>query len=245
MNTTKYLAGIRKDMGNQWNNAGGNYRNASGGRLLNSPGHSGQRTGNWNANGSANAYPSADPIILQISNASAAAVANFDVFGAGQYLTGSNGGGTWSNSGNFTLLGVTISSVYASVSYQQILNSTQNQPFTVGSVYLQSVTGTTQQVSDVYSLTSNNQNGELYTKPIKPFLDAYQYQNGITYNTTSFNMGALTKLTWSTIYASAVFQISIFPAQMISPEQALNGGQVQSRFTRPQVLGSLRGGGSQ
>lgn len=242
--TNSYLAKIRNNM-TGWNNASGtkNFRNMQGRQLQNSPGMVGQRTPNWNANGSSNAMPNAQPMIIQVSNASAAAVSNFDIFGAAQYLTGNYGGGTWSNNGNFTLNGVTISSLFAGVSYQQILSSTQNNPFTAGGVYLESVTGSTQQVADVYNLTSQSPDGQLYTMPIKPYKDAYQFQNGITYNTASFNMGSLTKLSWQTIYASAVFQVSIFPAQIIDPSNALNGSNVSQNFGRPNVVGSLRGGG--
>ena len=221
-----------------------NWRNASGpgNQLQNGPGNVGRRTPGWNANGSANARPSASPIIIQVTNNSTDAVSNFDIFGAGQYLFGNFGGGSWSAGGSFTLSNVTISSVFSNVSYQQILANTQTNPFTAGSVQLESVSGSTQQVSDVYQLTSVDSFGKQYTSPIKPFKDAYQFQNGITYNTESFNMGTLTKMTFSTIYASAVFQISIFPAQIVDPNAALNGGNVQQNFGRPNVIGNLRGG---
>lgn len=244
-NTNQIITAVRHNMTGYRNANGnsGNFRNASG-ALQNSPGNAGRRAPGWNANGSANAFPTSDPIIIQVSNASASAVSNFDVFGAAQYLTGNNGGGTWSASGNFTLNGVTITSLFGtSISYQQILSSTQNNPFTAGGIYLESVTGSTQQTSDVYNLTSQSSDGQVYTKPIKPYKDPYQFQNGITYNTVSFNMGSLTKLTWQTIYASAVFQISIFPSQVIDPSAALNGNNVAMAFGRPNVIGNLRGGG--
>lgn len=244
-NTNEYLQNIRHSI-KSWRNAAGgtpNFKNMTGNRMLqNSPNNTGNRTPGWNANGSGNAMPTSDPIIIQISNASAASVSGFDVFGAAQYLTGNYGGGTWSASGNFTLNGVTISSLFgSSISYQQILSSTQNNPFSAGGVYLESVTGSTQQVADVYGLTSQSTDGQVYTKQIKPYKDAYQFQNGITYNTVSFNMGSLTKLTWQTIYASAVFQVSIFPAQIIDPSNALNNGNVSQSFNRPNVIGNLRG----
>ena len=236
-----YLSAVRSQAGSRYNNAGGNFHNAGGPQLLNSPSNRGMRPGNWNANGSANSFPSAQPLIVQVSNASAAAVSGFDVFGAGQYLTGAFSGGTWSNAGNFTLNGVTISSVMPNVSYQQILQSTINNPFTAGGVYLQSITGATAQVTDIFSVTSVNQYGSSYSTPIKPFLDSYQFQASVIYNTAEFNMGNLTKLTWNTIYASAVFQITVFPAGMVTPEAALNGNRVQNMYTRPQVVSSLRG----
>ncbi len=232
-NTNQYINDIRNQMQT--------FRNASGGGpMQNSPYNVGRRTPGWNANGGANARPDSPQIIIQVTNNSTAPVSNFDVFGAGEYLYGNYGGGSWSNSGDFTLNNVTITSVFNSVSYQQVLANVQNNPFTAGSVYMESVSGSTQQVADVYQLTSVNQSGESYTKPIKPYKDAYQFQNGITYNNNSFNMGTLTKLTWTTIYASAVFQISIFPSQIIDPNAALNGGNVQQAYSKPNVIGNLR-----
>ena len=210
------------------------------GQLANSPGTTGMRPRGWSANGSANAMSTAPQYIIQVSNASAAAVSNFDVFGAAQYLMGGFGGGTWSGAGDFTLNGVTITSVFGNVTYQQILNSSMAQPFTAGGVYLQAITGNSAQISDVYQLNSTSAGGEQYSKSIKPFIDPNQFQNGITYNNQSFNVTSLTKLTWKTIYASAVFQITIFPANIIDPSQALNNGAVQSQFNSPKVIGNLK-----
>ena len=170
---------------------------------------------------------------MQISNASAATyTGGFDVLGAFQYLMG--GTGTWAN-GSFTLNGITISSVFTTVTYQQILFASQSQPFQVGAVYLQSIAGNANQVSDVYTLTTQSTAGETYSRPIKPFINPNQFQSTITYNNNAFVVNGYTKLTWTNIYASAVFQISLFPAAVIDPAQALNGSSVQSSFVAPNV----------
>jgi len=224
-NINRYLSAAR-------NRASGTYNNASG---RSTPvNNSGSATSVFKANG---AQPTAAPVapayILQVSNSSAVTyTSGFDVLGAFQYLMGSSG--TWSN-GSFTLNGITISSVFTTVTYQQILWSTQSSPFQVGSVYLQSITGSANQVSDVYTLTSQSTSGETYSKPIKPFVNPNQYQNTITYNNSAFVINGYTKLTWSNIYASAVFQISLFPAAVIDPAQALNGSTVQNNFSAPSV----------
>ena len=46
-------------------------------------------------------------------------------------------------------------------------------------------------------------------------------------------------MTWANIYASAVFQLAIFPANIIDPSQALNAGAVQSNYGAPKVIGNL------
>ncbi len=235
---SKYLDRV-KNM-NQFKNANGGFRNAGGNQLVNVPGQGGRRAPGWAANGGGNAMSAAPQYILQVSNQSAQNVSGFDVFGASQYLMGNNGGGTWSNNGNFTLNGVTISSLFTTVSYQQILTSSMGNPFGVGGVYLESISGNAAQVTDVYTITSQDAGGKLYSEPIKPFLDPNQFQSGVTYNNAQFNMNALAKITWNTIYASAVFQITLFPAQIIDPSQALNQNQVQSRFGGPKVIGNLK-----
>lgn len=239
----QYIANARAQMRNTYNNATGpasGYRNMTGSALPNAPGRTGNRAQGWAANGSGNAMPATAQYIFQISNASAAAVNNFDLFGAGQYLSGGYGGGTWSAAGNFTLNGVTISCVFGTISYQSALAAFNSQPFVAGGVYLESVTGSTQQVSDVYTLYSQDPGGELYAKPIKPFKDPYQFQNGITYNNSSFVINTLTKLSFGIIYASAVFQITLFPAQVVDPTQALNNGSVNTYYGKPRVVGNLQ-----
>lgn len=242
--TQQYLSDARSQMRGSYNNATGpssnRFHNMAGSQLANKPGQGGGRPQGWAAAGSGSAMPATAQYIIQISNASAAAVSSFDLFGAGQYLNGGNGGGTWSNNGNFTLNGVTISSLFNTISYQSMLAAFNTQPFVAGGVYLESVTGSSQQVSDVYTLTSQDAGGELYSKPIKPFKDPYQFQNGITYNNTSFVINTLTKLTWTTIYASAVFQITLFPAQVIDPTQALTNGSVNTFYGKPKVIGNLQ-----
>ncbi len=241
-NTNAYLQTIRANARN-WSNASGNsgnFRNMQGRMLQNSPGNLGNRAPNWNANGGGNAMPSAQPMIIQISNQSAVDVADFSIFGAAQFLSGNYGGGTWSNAGSFTQNGITVSSTFSSVSYQQILSTTQNNPFSAGMVYLQSSAGNPQQISDVYNITSQSPDGQLYTLPIKPYIDPYQFQTGITCNNSQFNIGSLTKISWQKIYASAVFQLTIWPAQVIDPSNALNNNNVAQNFSKPQVIGNLR-----
>lgn len=246
MKTSDYLAQVRRNMGN-WNNASGNtgnFKNASGGNLMNRPGTMGRNTPGWNASGQSDNLQPSDPLIIQITNNSTDIVGPFSIFGAAKYLYGNYGGGTWDADGNLTIDNVTISCLYESITYQQFLVSTQNNPFSVGSVYMEVTDGPTQQASDVYSLTSQSPSGDLYTKPIKPYKDQYQFQNGVTYNTKAFNIGALTQITWKKIYASVSFQISFFPFASVDPGAVLSGNSATQGFARPNVIGNLRAPGS-
>lgn len=227
------IQNFRQGMGQKFNNFGGN-------QLANSPGSQPMRSPGWNANGGSNAGAIAPQYIIQVSNSTNTSVSNFDVLGASIYLNGSFGGATWSNSGNLTLNGVTISSVFGNISYQQILASSSTKPFTVGGVYLQSIAGSSAQVTDIYQVTSQTAGGELYQSQIAPALDSYQFQSSVIYNNTSFNIEPLTKLTWSLIYPNAVFQIRFFPSNIIDAANALSGGQVQTGYQKPRVIGTLR-----
>jgi len=235
-NQRQVITNYRNQMGKRFNNFGGN-----GTLPANSPMRTGMVSPSWNgASGNPQANGQAPQYIIQISNASAGAVMNFDVFGASIYLAGNTGGGTWTANGSLVVNNVTISSVLPNVSYQQILTSSAYKPLTVGGVYLQSVAGSTTQVTDVYQLTSQTAGGDLYQSSIAPILDGYQFQAGITYNNTSFVLETLTKLTWSQIYPLAVFQIRIFPAAIIDNAATLTGGQSNASFNKPVVIGNLR-----
>jgi len=233
-NINRYLSSARNRAMGSYNSAAGQVGTAGVGRALANSAASSTRAMNFATGTAASPAAAVAPTyIIQISNSSAATyTGGFDVLGAFQYLFGSNG--TWLN-GSFTLNGITISSVFTTVSYQQILFSTQAQPFQVGAVYLQSITGNANQVSDVYTLTTQSTAGETYSRPIKPFINPNQYQNTITYNNSAFVVNGYTKLTWTNIYASAVFQISFFPAAVVDPAQALNGASVQSNYVAPNV----------
>jgi len=239
-NINRYLANARNRASQTYHNATGRNQIGTAGsprQLVNiggrMPAQGFSAAGDASSQAAAAVAPS---YIIQISNSSNATyTGGFDVLGAFQYLYGNYGGGTWNNAGSFTLNGITISSVYTTVNYQQILSSTQSQPFQVGAVYLQSVQGNANQVSDVYTLTTQSTAGELYSRPIKPYINPNQYQNTITYNNSAFVINGYTKLTWSNIYASSIFQISFFPAAVIDPAQSLNGTSVQAQYTAPNV----------
>ena len=232
-NINRYLASARNRASQRWNNASGNQIGTAGannGAMLN---RGGAPAPGFSATGAAPAAAVSPTYIIQISNSSASTfTGGFDVLGAFNYLFGS--AGTWAN-GSFTLDGITISSVFTTVTYQQILFASQAQPFQVGAVYLQSIDGNANQVSDVYTLTTQSTAGETYSRPIKPYINPNQFQSTITYNNSAFVVNGYTKLTWTNIYASAVFQISFFPAAVIDPAQALNGSSVQSNFVAPNV----------
>ncbi len=110
------------------------------------------------------------PYILTVSNASNAAV-SIDVFGAYIYL---NNAGF--SAGSLTVSNVTISSGLSNTTYYNLLNQSSVSPFTIGSTLISSVNGTTSQVLQPLTLTTQDANGNQAVKILTPTIDPYQNQ---------------------------------------------------------------------
>ena len=95
------------------------------------------------------------PYIITVSNASNAAV-SVDVFGAYIFL---NSAGFTGNNGSLVLNNVTISSNLSNTTYFNLLNQSSVSPFTIGSTLISSVIGTTSQVLQPITLTTQDANG--------------------------------------------------------------------------------------
>lgn len=227
----------------RWNNANGPVRRpiqrrATGTLLANTPASS-PVAPQFMATGTT-AATAAPAYILRVTNNSAANVSNFSIFGANQYLTGNYGGGTWDANGNFTIQGVTIAAQFGqTVSYQQMLASSQQSVFTAGGVYVRNITGAGNQAAEPYTISTVNSDGSQYIQPISPLVAPTQFQTGITYNVQAFNINGMSKITWGFIAASTSFEVRIFPSGVIDPSLALNGQSPATQFGSPQVVGSL------
>jgi len=184
-----------------------------------------------NAAGAAPAAQS-QPYIITISNASAVAVSNFDVLGAYTYI---NAGG-WSN-GSLTVGAVTISSAISNVTYQQFLYQSMTQPFSVGLTYIQSVTGSTAQITETFVLNTKDANGNQMLRTIVPIIDPYQQQQGIVAVKQLYSIDGFTMLTFSTIQASVVFRVHFFPAANINLATGLTGAPVSQNYSNPNITG--------
>lgn len=191
------------------------------------------------AAGGGNQAPNVAPLFgIQVTNSSTSAVSNFDILGAyanmGQSPTVAGQAGSWS-SGNLTYSGVTISTLFSTLTYQQFLTSTPTQQFKVGGIYLQVTTGSNQMAYDQFTVQTGSQSGATQSLPIKPFLSPNQYQAGVTMNYCSFIVDGFTKLVWNTLYASTTIQISFFPETTINASAALNGGGVVGSYNQAPI----------
>ena len=169
------------------------------------------------------------PYIITVSNASNAAV-SIDVFGAYIYL---NNGGF--SSGSLTVSNVTISSGLSNTTYYNLLNQSSVSPFTIGSTLISSVNGTTSQVLQPLTLTTQDANGNQAVKILTPTIDPYQNQSGVIELKQAFRIDGFTKLTFS-IYASTSVQFQFYPADNINIARGLAGAPVSKQYGNPQLI---------
>lgn len=209
----------------------GGYRNIVG-NSLNVLGPVAQgRTAYATGQGGGNNSPQSQPYILLVSNASASAVSNFDVLGAFTYI-----GNSGFANGSLTISGVTISSAISNVNYQQFLYQSMQQPFSVGLTYIESITVATQ-ITTTFTLNTQDANGNQLLRTIVPTIDPYQQQSTIVAVKQLYAIDGFTKLTFSTISASAVFRIHFYPSTNINLAAGLQGQSVAQQYGNPNIVG--------
>ena len=210
----------------------GGYRNYSGAGSFNqAAGVGAEQKFSANGMGGGNNAPQSQPYIITISNASASAVSNFDVLGAYTYLNN-----TFTN-GSLTISGVTISSSISNVNYQQFLYQSMNQPFSVGLTYIESVSGSSSQITQTFTLNTQDANGNQLLRTIVPTIDPYQQQSTIVAVKQLYSIDGFTKLTFSTVAASAVFRVHFYPASNINLAAGLQGSSVAQQYGNPNIVG--------
>jgi len=218
-----YLANARNFANENYSNANGNYRNFApnmvGGRQV------------MSADGGAASAAQSQPYIITISNASASAVSNFDVLGAFTYINN-----TGFVNGSLTISGVTISSAISNVTYQQFLYQSMNQPFSVGLTYIESVTGTSSQITTPFILNTQDANGNQALRTIVPTIDPYQQQTSVLAVKQLYRIDGFTKLTFSTIYSSVQFRLHFYPSDNINLANGLAGAPVAQQYSSPNVV---------
>lgn len=174
------------------------------------------------------AMRTSQPYIITISNASATSVSNFDVLGAYQYL----GTGTFV-AGSLVSGQITVTSAISNVTYQEFLYQSMNSPFAVGLTYIESVDGSTTQVSQTLTLNTRDANGNQALKTLVPTIDPYQQQSGIVALNQLYDIDGFTKITISTILPQAVFRMHFYPRANLNVARGLRGNQVAADFGSP------------
>ena len=188
----------------------------------------------YRADGDMAAAPSlmrSQPYIITVSNASASAV-SVDIFGAYIYLNG--GTGSFS-SGSLTVSSVTISSGLSNTTYYNLLNQSSVSPFTIGSTLISSVNGTTSQVLQPITLSTQDANGNVATKILTPVIDPYQQQSGVIELKQAFRIDGFTKLTVQ-MFATSSVQFQFYPADTINIARGLSGAPVSKQYGNPKII---------
>lgn len=236
MSIRNYINNARNNSSQRYADWTGNGAPANGGfrnMVGNSLGANGQVVGQnmRPANGGNNA-PQSQPYIITISNASAASVSNFDVLGAFTYINNAGFSG-----GSLTVNGVTISSAISNVTYQQFLYQSMQQPFSVGLTYIESISGSSSQITQTFTLNTQDANGNQLLRTIVPTIDPYQQQSTIVAVKQLYSIDGFTKLTFSSVAASAVFRIHFYPASNINLAAGLQGASVAQQYGNPNIVG--------
>ena len=191
--------------------------------------------------------PTSQPYIITISNASATSVSNFDVLGAYFYINGNSMPSTPTgvvsfSSGSMVVTGtgfnINVSSGIANVTYQQLLYQSMNSPFSVGMTYIQSTAGSQSQITQAINLTTQDANGNQAVKAIIVTIDPYQQQTGVVAVKQLYRIDGYTKLTFSTILPSVVFQVQFYPADNINLARGLAGRPASRQFGKPNIVKS-------
>jgi hypothetical protein len=168
---------------------------------------------------------------IVVTNASASAVSNLDLFGASRNLYAPTIGGAsaaFNSAGALVSGGVTIQTLYSSsITYLEFLSSTMTQVFNVGSIHMTVTTGNNNQSYQTFLTTQKSQSGRLVTDPNTPLLDPATQQAGVSQSYVDFAINGLASMSWSSFFASTTLQISFFPSTTIDPANALVGQQVQ------------------
>jgi hypothetical protein len=250
MSVRNYINNARNQAHQNYSGFTGNPANNSGGygNYVNYVGNDSVGNRTVLANGGMNA-PQSQPYIITISNASGVSVTNFDVLGAYTYLNGtsmpstpagtvsfSSGSMTVTNSGatGFT---ITVSSAITNVTYQQFLYQSMNQPFQVGLTYIESVGGSSAQITTPITLNTQDANGNQMLRTIIPVIDPYQQQSTIVAIKQLYAIDGFTKLTFASIFPTVTFRVHFYPATNINLASGLAGAPVAQSYTNPMISG--------
>jgi len=181
--------------------------------------------------------PTSQPYILTVTN-TGAAFSNLDILGSFLYISNSTYG-TWT-AGSYVVTNgggtITIASGIPNVTYQEMLYQFQANPFSVGLTYIQSTTAG--QVLKTLSVTTQDANGNLASKPFIPTIDPYQNQSDIVAMKQGYRIDGFTKITIAQVLASATIQFNIYPSNNINLARGLAARPVSSNFASPQVIKS-------
>jgi hypothetical protein len=111
-----------------------------------------------------------------------------------------------------------------------------NSPFSVGLTYIQSAT--TGQLTQPLTLNTQDANGNQALKAIIVTIDPYQQQTSVVAVKQLYRIDGYTKLTISSVLASAVVQFQFYPSDNINLARGLAGRPASRQFGNPNIVKS-------
>ena len=129
---------------------------------------------------------------------------------------------------------ITISMGISGLTYGEMLYQSMNKPFVVGMTYLSSANAS--QVLETLKISQKDINGNESHKSIVPTIDPYQQQTNKVAIAFNYKIDGFTKMTISSILASATLTLYLYPAENVATGRALTGGQVVKGFSNPDVV---------
>jgi hypothetical protein len=103
------------------------------------------------------------------------------------------------------------------------------QPFSVSLTLIESILGSTSQISQTFTLKTQDANGNQVVRSIEPTFDPYQQESTTVVVKQNFSIDAFTKLNFSIINGSTVFRIHFYPSSIINLAAGLQGAFVVNR----------------
>jgi hypothetical protein len=95
------------------------------------------------------------------------------------------------------------------MNYEQFLSQCMQQPFSVSLTLIESIFGSTSQISQTFTLKTQDANGNQVVRSIEPTFDPYQQESTTVVVKQNFSIDAFTKLKFSIINGSTVFRIHL------------------------------------
>jgi hypothetical protein len=170
------------------------------------------------------------PYIVNVSNASATTIADFDIWGAIIYLNNSQF--TFS-SGSLTISGITLSSgAPAPVTYYNMLQQSNVQNFSIGKTTLVVNSGSNAQINNAWTLKTFDMNGNFARRLFPNVISPNQYQSGVIDNYMRYDIDGSTAISLN-VQASTAFTLYFYPIANINLSRSLIGQQAAAQFGAP------------
>lgn len=173
--------------------------------------------------------PTSQPYIVSIENTLTATNLPATILGA--YSTLAYASPNWQNAS-----GISITMGIAGVTYQEFLYQSMNKPFVVGQTYYQS--STANQVLETLTLIQKDVNGNESQKTLVPTIDPYQQQSTIVVVKFSYKIDGFTAIVISSVLASAIVKVYLYPAETVSTARTLTGRRAVRGYGNPRIVKS-------